>query len=254
METFLIAIAVLLLTVWLISLALNLHYFVTSKGTEKDDVFFNKTRSFEEAYADLMGLEKLMNKQYNAVRNKIAFYENNATLTGRNYNYYSGKIEDGFIKIYLHQFNTKREVFDKLDVPVKNHFKLVFGFVALIITMIAIGFIISLINDFSMVQFLIGSILVVACVRFYILIVSINMLFFYLIVNFILYAFKIDCSKLYKNTGILHFLTSNWNNFQAGGGTVIGASAIGALHSYSGDGFGGYGGGSFGGGGAGGSW
>tara|TARA_R110002049_G_scaffold284989_2_gene465667 strand:- start:206 stop:970 length:765 start_codon:yes stop_codon:yes gene_type:complete len=254
MESFIIFIAVALFAVWLISLVLNLHYFFTSKSTQVDAVFFNKSRSFDEAFEDLRGLEKLMSKQFNAVRNKIAFYENNAILTGRKYNYYSGKVEDGFIKIYLHQFNTKREVFNKLDLPVKNHFKLVIGFVVLIIAMISIGFAISLIDDFSVVQFLIGSILVAACVRFYILIVSINMLFFYLIVNFILYAFKIDCSKLYKNTGILHFLTSNWNNFHAGGGTVIGASAIGALHSYSGDGFGGYGGGSFGGGGAGGSW
>lgn len=254
METIIISIALFLIVLWLSSLLFNLHFFFTSKSTKVDEVFFNKSRSFEEAYADLNGLEKLMNKRYNAVRNKIAFYENNAALTGRKYNYYSGKVEDGFIKIYLQQFITKREVFEKLDIPVKNHFKLVLGFVVLTISLIAAGFVISAIADFSLIQLFIGSVLVAACVRFYILIVSINMLFFYLIINFILYAFKIDCSKLYKNTGILHFLTSNWNNFHAGGGIIIGASAIGSLHSYSGDGFGGYGGGSFGGGGAGESW
>ena len=99
----------------------------------------------------------------------------------------------------------------------------------------------------------VGITLIYIYVRFFIYIISINCAFFYGLINLFLYLTRVDRSKLFRNTGILNFLTANWSGFDTEN-IVIGAAVVGSLHSYSGGGVGGFGGGSFGGGGAGGSW
>lgn len=253
MESLILVCFYAFLAIWVVSLCNNLIYFITTKSDEFDSAFFNKTRSFSEALDDLHYLEKGLNKQFNSARNKIHFYKRNADLTRRKYSYYADKIEDGFIRLYLSQYLTKKEVFSKLDRPVRWHFNLVFVFVGIIIGALILysGYLVFF--DFNPITILINSVIAAFCVYIYMYIVSLNMLFFYFLVNFILYVLQIDCSKLYKNLGIMNFLTKNWSGFN-GGGMAIGAGAVGSFHSYGGDGFGGYGGGSFGGGGAGGSW
>lgn len=253
MEVYFFYVFYVFLAVWLISLAYNLIYFIAIKSDKFDGVFFNRSRSFPEALDDLHYLEKGLGKQFNSARNKILFYRKNVEITRRKYSYYAEKIENGFIKLYLGSFLTKKEVFDKLDRPVRWHFSLVFIFVGSIIGSLFIYSGWVAMTEFSFITIMASIFLIAVSIYFFVNIVSINMLFFYLIVNFFLYLLRIDCSKLYKNIGIMEFLTKNWSAFNSDG-AVIGAAAVGSFHSYSGDGFGGFGGGSFGGGGAGGNW
>ncbi len=184
METYFIYAFYVFLAIWIISLCYNLIYFITTKSDEFDGAFFNKSRGFPEALDDLHFLEKGLGRQFNSARNKIHFYKKNAELTRRKYSYYSDKIEDGFIRLYLGRFLTKREVFDKLDKPVRWHFLIVFAFVGSIIASIILYISYVFLFDFSIMILLINFSAIVFCVYFYIYMVSINMLFFYLIINF----------------------------------------------------------------------
>src|SRR5690554_6204959 len=106
----------------------------------------------------------------------------------------------------------------------------------------------------KMLIFCVSQLLLYIYSRFFIYIIFFNCAAFYGIINLILYLFGTDRSKLFKNTGILDFLTSKWQACSTEG-MVISAATIGSFHSNSGgSGFGGFGRGSFDGGGAGGSW
>ncbi|MEQ8624242.1 MAG: hypothetical protein RJQ00_05290 [Vicingaceae bacterium] len=252
-ESAILYFAYLLIGLWSISFIYNIFYFLNKSCTPLDKACFNKSRSFEEALEDLSQLEIIKKKKFNSARQKILFYENNAKLTKRKYLYYADRIEEGFIKLYLGKFLSKKDVFKKLDQPVRIHFIFLFIFSGLVLLLFITIFTLSTIINFGLGLFMVGSILTAAYIRFFIYIISINCAFFYGLMNLILYLTKVDRSKLFKNTGILNFLTKNWSGFNTEN-MVIGAAAVGSFHSYSGSGFGGFGGGSFGGGGAGGSW
>lgn len=231
----------------------NIIYFLANNPSEMEKAFFNKSRTFREAIDDLDILEKIKSKKFNSARNKIAFYEENARITKRKYLYYADRIEEGYVRLFLGKFLSKRDVFKKLDAPVKWHFLFVLAFCAIILLAITVCFLIIAISHFHWLLFFVGCMLLYTCLRFFVYIISFNCAVFYGIINLILYLFGTDRSKLFKNTGILDFLTSKWRAFNTQD-MVIGAATIGSLHSFSGGGFGGFGGGSFGGGGAGGSW
>lgn len=252
MDSFLTSVFYIFIAVWVISLCGNLIYFLFAKSDELDRIFFNKESSFSEALDDLHFLEKKLDCQFNSARNKILFYRKNAELTRRKYSYYADKIEDGFIQLYIGHSLTKKEIFSKLDQPVRWHFLLVFSFIISIIssTILYLGFI--LLFEFSINAIIINVFIVLLCFFFYVYIISINALFFYAVINFIMYSLGLDRSKLYKNIGILQFLTKNWS--ELGASNAVGARTVGDGNTYSGSMFGGYRGGSFGGGGAGGSW
>ncbi|MEQ8909641.1 MAG: hypothetical protein RIC95_10645 [Vicingaceae bacterium] len=243
----------LLIGLWLISFIYNVIYFLSVECGPLDKACFNKSRSFKEALDDLSLLEIIEKKQFNSARQKILFYENNAKLTKRKYLYYADRIEEGFIRLFLGKYLSKKDVFKELDQAVRIHFIFILIFCGLVLLLFIASFILYAIANFGLMLFFVGSALILTYVRFFIYIISINCAFFYGLINLILYLTKVDRSRLFKNTGILHFLTKNWRGFDTET-MVIGAATIGRFHSYSGNGFGGFGGGSFGGGGAGGSW
>ena len=246
-------ILIALFAIWLISILNSIYFFSTNVSDSLDVAFHNKSKSFGEARNDLTILENFKKKEFNSARGKVDFYEENCRLTKRKYIYYADKIELGFIKLFLGKSLSKRDVFNKLDLPVKIHFIFILSFCGLI----GLGLLSLLI--FIAIRhpsfWLIGtfSLSIVIFVRFYIYVVSINCACYYGFLNLILYSINVDRSKLFKNTSILDYLTRNWRGFDHSN-IVIGAAAVGSYHSYSGGGFGGFGGGSFGGGGAGGSW
>lgn len=243
----------LLIVLWFISFFYNVFYFLFKKSGPIDKACFNKSRSFKEALEDLSQLESIKNKRFNSARQKILFYEDNAKLTRRKYLYYADRIEEGYIRLYLGNFLSKRDVFKKLDLPVKIHFSFVLIFCGIVLFLFVALFILYAILNFNILLLLIGSTLTLIYVYFFIYIISLNCAFFYGLINLILYLARVDRSRLFRNTGFLDFMTKNWSGFNTEN-LVIGAASVGSFHSYSGDGFGGFGGGSFGGGGAGGSW
>ena len=242
-----------LIGIWSVSFIYNIIYFFITKSEQLDKACYNKSRSFKESFEDLDELERIKKKRFNEARNKIEFYEKNALLTRRKYFYYADRIEEGFIRLYLGKFLSKRDVFNKLDPAVRFHFTYLLTFCALVLVLLILLFILIAIDHFNFLLVLTGSTLILFYVYFFIHIISVNCALFYGLINLFLYIAGVDRSRLFKNTSILNFLTSKWKGFNTEG-MVIGAAAVGSFHSYSGTGFGGFGGGSFGGGGAGGSW
>ena len=238
--------------IWVFSLGYNLYYFLSTENTRLDSIFFNKAKSFEEALQDLAALEEEMSRQFNFARDKINFYYKNAKQTKREYKYYSSYVEGGFVKLYLGETSTKLEVINKLDPTVKIHFLFI-----LFCTVLAgiIGFICFVLVGFSSFNLSLiaaGIFLALLFVHFFRNIIYINYLLFFILVDVVLIIVGKERGKLYRNLGIIEFLTRKWSG-SVSGGVVVGASGVTGFSGGSG-GFGGFGGGSFGGGGAGGSW
>lgn len=253
LQSALIVILISLLILWLVSFLYNVLYFLSQKSNHIDQACFNKSRSFDEAYDDLKQLELINKTNYHSAKEKVRFYERNAQQTNRKYLYYADRIEEGFIRLYLGRFLSKLDVFKQLDLPVKVHFIFLLICCALVLLLFVLIFIVHIVTNFGLFTFLVGSTLIAMYVHFFTNIISINCAIFYALINLFLYIGGVDRSKLFRNTGILNFLTAHWSGFDPRN-MIIGAASVGSFHSYSRDGFGGYGGGSFGGGGAGGSW
>lgn len=243
-----------LLSIWLLSFIYSISYFLKNKPNSLDLAFHNQSKTFDEARNDLTILEKFKKKEFNSAKRKIDFYEENARLTKRKYIYYAERIEVGYIGLFLGRTISRKDVFNKLDKPVKLHFIFILGLIisfALLSISVFLFKVIYTPSEWLIVTF---SVIILILVKFYIYFISINCALYYIFLNLILYLAKVDRSKLFKNTAILDFLTKNWRGFDHSG-MLIGAAAVGSFHSYGGNGYGGdFAGGSFGGGGAGGSW
>lgn len=242
-----------LASLWLLSFFYNLYYFATVKQEEIDKVFLNKTKTFEEAKSDLTLLGNYLKKDFSAQKEKISFYENNALRTRRKYHYYQEYIEPFFIKSYLGIDRSYKRLYKSLDGPVRLFlisFTILSILLALLIALLAVAVIL-----YS--SFLIGFVLFIFglgfLIRFYHLIIKLNYLALFLLVDGVLILLKRERGRLYKNIKILDVLTHGWWNTNKNGVLISGLGAS-AYSGSGGDDFGGFGGGDFGGGGAGGSW
>lgn len=251
---YIIWIVYLLIALWWISFLYSCYFFFKEDDTESDGIFFNRTRTFEEAHEKLSTLEKVMDKEFKSARKILKKYEENAKKTRRKYSYYKSYIEPSLIKMFVGKGSDLfKRCWQLLDKPIQYHYINIYIFIALFSLFISLLFIVG----FGLYSLLALPLLIILILRMYNFIIKINFLFFYILLDGILILFKQDRGKLSKNVALLELMTTGWfgNKRRA---YVIGAAGIAAYSGsigggYSGD-FGGFGGGDFGGGGAGGSW
>lgn len=253
MENILLIIFLFIIVLWWVSFLYNSIHFFKSDDSDVDSVFFNKSKTFDEARKGLRILENHLKREFKSAHNKINFYENNAKKTRRKYSYYSDKVEPFFLKVIIPNEGTLfKNCWKLLDRPIKFHYLLLYTFLLIVFSLIAI----VIISPFQLYSILIFLLFVAFFLRFSSFIIKLNFILFYLFLDGILILFKQDRGRLYKNIALLSVINSKWlGNLNSGNGYAIGAGGIVAYNSFGdGSGFGGFGGGDFGGGGAGGEW
>ncbi len=237
---------------WIASFLYNIIYFFRNEDQEIDKIFFNKDKTFEEAFEDLETLEKYLNRELLGARKKLKFYHNNALRTRRKYNYYSEYIEPGYTKIYIGSDQSFKFCWSLLDTTVKFHYAIIsILFIAIGLAICGIAVILLLYSKSILI--IVSLVLALAfLLKFFNFIIKLNYLLFFILIDWILIVFNQERGRLYRNLAILDVMTANfWGSDQSG--ILIGGAGISSFSSGGGS-FGGFGGGSFGGGGAGGSW
>jgi len=242
----------LLILLWIISFSYNTYYFFTQEDTELDTVFVNLSKTFEEAYQKLDILEGILGKSLSYSRKRLSFYENNARKTRRKYRYYADYIEPSMVKLFIGKEGSLfKKCWKELDEPVRYHYINLY----IVLILILVVSIVAILFTMGWWGILLIFMMAGLILRTYNFIIRLNFIFFYILLDGILIAFKQDRGKLMKNVALIQLMTSSWFGSKNGGGYVVGAAGVASFGGYSSGGsFGGFGGGSFGGGGAGGSW
>lgn len=249
-------ISVFISILWLASFVYNISFFYFGKDSELDTVF-NNTKSFKQASAKIIILEKELGKDLSKTKKSLAYYLDNAKRTRRKFKYYRDYIEPSFLKLYLSTVKKEKrnyEAWKRLDSPIRFHFISICIALLLLVVALSIYFFyeLGIVALFPVLFLLFFGIII------FFLLVRINYVIFYLIVDAFLILLKKDRGRLSKNIVLLDFISSKATYGHTGGSTISGGgvySSMGGGFGGVGSGsFGGFGGGSFGGGGAGGSW
>lgn len=249
---------VISLGLWTGSFIFSLVFYLRSKDSPFDSIYINYSKSFEEAKNKLNLLEQTIKEDLSSVKKRLSKYEENALRRKRKYIHYSQYIEPALVRLYINsrdkEISISRCVWRVLDYPMRAHVVVL----CIASTIAFLSFLFFLYSVLGLTGVIILGILSTAffIVAFFV-ILRLNFVIFYIIVDGILILFNKDRGKLSKNVKFFNSLSARRTHGHSGG-MVIAAAGVssfgGSGFSGGGGSFGGFGGGSFGGGGAGGSW
>lgn len=250
---------VISLGLWTGSFIYSLVFYLRSKDNLFDSIYINYSKSFEEAKKKLNLLEKVIKEDLSGVKKKLSKYEENAQRTKRKYSHYSHYIEPALVRLYINardkEVPISRCIWRVLDYPMKAHV-IVLCIASTVAFSSFLFFLYSVLGPIGLV--ILGIISTAFFIVAFFVILRLNFVIFYLIVDGLLILFKKQRGKLSKNVKFFNALSAR-RTYGHSGGMVIAAAGVssfggGGFSGGGGGSFGGFGGGSFGGGGAGGSW